>query len=434
MIKTGKSGITRKLARVIFIQLAFISIITILGVIVAAKVVEGVMMRAALEGEAEHFWNSYTTNPGHPLPDTDNLKGFLAQEGLNSDIPIPLLDMKSRFGRVIVEGEEVLVLVDSHIIKDKNTFLYLVFDEESVARLSFYFGVVPLSLILIVIYLSAWFGFRQSRKAISPVVKLADILGEFRPQNTPIVDLDLDNLKSGNSDDEINVLVDSLNSFTNEINELLDRERRFTRDASHELRTPLAVIKGSVEQLILMKNLDSTQKKPLERIQRTASDMNELVSALLILARGNKNPAPAKEISINEVVDKLIEQLELTHNLDKHVSIEVRQKSAVCVNAAEQFVEVVVGNILRNAYNYTRKGSVIIEISENYLQVSNKGEGVSFVSSEDMFKPFVRGKEHDNLDGLGVGLDIAKRLCEMYGWEIQGQYTVENGMTFHIHF
>ncbi|MFT7530923.1 MAG: signal transduction histidine kinase [Gammaproteobacteria bacterium] len=434
MIKTGKSGITRKLAWVIFIQLAFISIITVLGVIVAAKVVEGVMMRAALEGEAEYFWNSYTKNPDHPLPDTDNLKGFLAQEGINSDIPIPLLDMKSRFGRVIVEGEEVLVLVDSHIIKDKNTFLYLIFDEESVERLSFYFGVVPLSLILIIIYLSAWFGFRQSRKAISPVVKLADILGEFRPQNTPIVDLDLDNLKSGSSDDEINVLVDSLNSFTNEINELLDRERRFTRDASHELRTPLAVIKGSVEQLILMKNLDSTQKKPLERIQRTASDMNELVNALLLLARGNKSPAPAKEISINEVVDKLIEQLQLTHNLDKHVSIEVHQKSTVCVNAAEQFVEVVVGNILRNAYNYTRKGSVIIEISENYLQVSNKGEGVSFVSSEDMFKPFVRGKEHDNLDGLGVGLDIAKRLCEMYGWEIQGQYTVENGMTFHIHF
>ena len=136
MIKTGKSGITKKLARVIFLQLAFISVITVLGVVVAAKVVEGVMMRAALEGEAEHFWNNYTTNPGHPLPDTDNLQGFLAEEGINSNLPVPLLDMKSRFGRVVVEGEEVLVLVDSRIVKDKNTFLYLVFDEESVGHLA----------------------------------------------------------------------------------------------------------------------------------------------------------------------------------------------------------------------------------------------------------------------------------------------------------
>jgi signal transduction histidine kinase len=342
--------------------------------------------------------------------------------------------MKVRFGRVFVEGEEILVLVDSRFFNGKNTTLYLVFDEESVEKLSFYFGVVPLSLVLIVIYFSAWFGFTQSRKAVSPVVKLADMLGKFRPQNSPKVDLELENLKSGNSDDEINVLVDSLNIFTTEINDLLDRERRFTRDASHELRTPLAVIKGSAEQLMLTKNLDPTQKKSVERIQRTASDMNELVSALLILARGNKNPTLTKKVSINKAVDKLIEQLELTHNLDKHVNTTVSHKSIAYVTAAEQFVDVVVGNLLRNAYNYTREGSVTIEVSENFLQVSNKGEGVSFANSEEMFKPFVRGKEHANLDGFGVGLDIVKRLCELYGWNIQGQFTVEKGMTFRIQF
>lgn len=434
MQKTGKSGITRKLARVILLQLAFISVVTVLGVIVAAKVVEGVMMRAALEGEAAHFWDNYTTNPNHPLPDTDNLQGFLAADGINGDLPASLLEMESRFGRVTVNAEEVLVLVDSRNVKGKSTVLYLVFDEESVERLSFYFGVVPLSLILIVIYFSAWFGFRQSRIAISPVVKLADRLGKYKPQNTPIVDLGLDKLKSGNTDDEINVLVDSLNSFTEQINELIDRERRFTRDASHELRTPLAVIKGSAEQLALTKNLDATQQKSVERIQRTATDMNDLVTALLILARGNNNTPLTKEISVNEVVEKLVEQLGLTHNLEKLVDTKINHKSIAHVTAAEQFVEVVIGNLLRNAYNYTREGHVDIEVSENRLRVSNKGKGISFVNSEEIFKPFVRGNEDDNREGIGVGLDIVRRLCEMYGWEIQGQYTVEKGMTFQIQF
>ena len=51
-----KTGINNKLIRAFVIQLLFISVVTAMGVYVAAIIVEQVMVRAALEDEASHYW------------------------------------------------------------------------------------------------------------------------------------------------------------------------------------------------------------------------------------------------------------------------------------------------------------------------------------------------------------------------------------------
>ena len=120
-------------------------------------------MRAALEGEAEHFWSLHSANPGQPLPNTDNLVGYLDPGDGSASIPEALTSMPEGYGRAEMDGKSPLVFVQK---KEGNT-LFLVFDEESVSRLSFFFGVVPLSLALVVLYLSAWLAYRQSQKAVS---------------------------------------------------------------------------------------------------------------------------------------------------------------------------------------------------------------------------------------------------------------------------
>jgi hypothetical protein len=53
-----KTGINNKLIRVFIIQMLFISVVTAMGVFVAAIIVEQVMVRAALEAEAAHYWKA----------------------------------------------------------------------------------------------------------------------------------------------------------------------------------------------------------------------------------------------------------------------------------------------------------------------------------------------------------------------------------------
>ena len=57
-----KTGINNKLIRVFVIQMLFISVVTAMGVYVAAIIVEQVMVRAALEDEAKHYWRELALN------------------------------------------------------------------------------------------------------------------------------------------------------------------------------------------------------------------------------------------------------------------------------------------------------------------------------------------------------------------------------------
>ncbi|MBA1332103.1 histidine kinase, partial [Candidatus Endoriftia persephone str. Guaymas] len=62
----------------------------------------------------------------------------------------------------------------------------------------------------------------------------------------------------------------------------IEREQSFTADVSHELRTPLAVIEGAVDVLLEDPGMDAARRSRVERIARSAHDMSELVTVLLL--------------------------------------------------------------------------------------------------------------------------------------------------------
>ena len=242
---TKPNGIYQKLIRVFVLQMLFISLITALGVYTAAWIVEKVMVKAALEGEAVHYWTWLLQDPQHPTPNTDNLRGYLAQNGDFSQVPAEIRAMQPGYERVHLGQSNPLVYVEDKA----NQRLFLVFDENSVGKLSFYFGVVPLSLALMVIYLSAWVAYRLSRRTLSPLVSLAQTMRRFDGKGNDFADLKLDEYTAIAVNDEVRILAQSLQEFTHRLQQQLIREREFTRDVSHELRTPLAVISGSLELL-----------------------------------------------------------------------------------------------------------------------------------------------------------------------------------------
>ncbi|MEM7195441.1 MAG: HAMP domain-containing sensor histidine kinase [Pseudomonadota bacterium] len=428
-------GITDRLLRVILLQLLFISAITALGVFVSAKVVEGVMMRAALEGEANHFWDLYATNRDQALPNTDNLIGFLAQNGTFESVPEGLRALEPGFGRASLAGRNPVVMVQERG-RDR---LYLVFDEESVSRLSFYFGVVPLSLALMVIYISAWFAFRQTRKAVSPVARLANLMRDLDIESKSLDRLDVSNLGMGSQDEEVNILVDALDGFIGRITKMVENERLFTRDASHELRTPLTVVQGSAEWLLTQPGLDERQHEVVERVLRTSRDMSELIHALLVLARGETGQMELELLNVNRLADTLCQDIGRTHNADGHVSVTVRHPEECSFRTSPQILKIVFANLVRNAFNYTYKGHVTVCIRNKQMSVTNIGEGVNPKNVDRFFEPFYRGdssgdssSEIQNVKGYGVGLDIVKRLCDLMNWSIHVDFQEDIGMRFTV--
>lgn len=419
------NGIYQKLIRVFVLQMLFISVITVLGVYTAAWIVESVMVKTALESEAVHYWTWAAQDPQHPTPNTDNLRGYLAKNADMSQVPTELRAMQPGYERVTIGTAKPLVYVE-----DKGSQrLFLVFDENSVGKLSFYFGVVPLSLALMVIYLSAWVAYRLSRRTLSPLVSLAQTMRSFDGKKHDFADLQLDEYTQVGVNDEVRILAQSLQEFTTRLQQQLTREREFTRDVSHELRTPLAVIRGSLELLQKQAHLP-LQQRALERMQVTTRDMQSLIETLLLLAREENQQAQQETLSVNDVVKLLITQVEQTHNSDQHIKLLCIERQRLSIHAPSQALAIVLGNLMRNACNYTRQGSVTVLIEGNAVEVRDTGMGMNAEQLELAQQAFQR--VHTGNDGYGLGLDIVRRLCERYGWQLIMSSLVGQGTSVRV--
>ncbi len=419
----SRTGIQSKLGRVLRLQLLFISITTALGVYAAAIVVEKVMIGTALSKEASHYWEQLEKNPDHPLPNTGNLRGYSSiATGVNR-IPAVLADSPDGQSRASFDGHNSIVFVEERAGRR----LLLVFDEQSVRKLAFWFGIVPLSLTLVAIYLSAWFVYHQSNKTLSPLMSLAQKMRSFSFDSNRLETLSYENWSGPQVDDEVRVLADSLRDFTERLKNQLVRERAFSRDVSHELRTPLSVIRGSLELLEKQGNLDEAQARVVDRMQTTSRDMLSLIEVLLVLAQAQHEDSKSNELTdVNTLAPLLISQIEISHNADQHVHISLEQQSKLQVQAPAQVVGMVVANLLRNACHYTVSGDVVVKIHEHGVRVSDTGAGMQASEVQRLQQPFQRNS--DNNTGYGLGLDIVRRLCDSYGWTLaiessQGQGT-----------
>jgi len=417
-----RPGIRSKLRLLLTLQLCFISIVTVLGVFVAALIVEKGLIGAALKGESKHYWEQLAIDPEHALPNTDNLIGYrLDASGANS-IPSEFQDAPPGRSRIAIDGRVPIVYVE----QQGDVKLVLEFDEQSVKKLSFWFGVVPLSLALILLYISAWIFFIFSSRTLSPLTSLALKMRKFSSSNQSLASLEFDDWSGPTVDAEVSVLADSLREFTERLKSLLAKERAFSRDVSHELRTPLAVLSGSLELLEKQGQLQPQQQRVVDRMQRTSADMKALIELLLLLAQTDHRGAASRvQTNVSETVDALMEQLADSHNADNHVQLQVEHRSNLLVEAPVQAVAMVVGNLMRNACNYTREGTVDVTVTATGVHVSDTGAGMTDQQVQKFMQPFQR--ESAGASGYGLGLDIVKRLCDHFGWKLSINSTFGQG-------
>ncbi len=421
-----KQGLHYKLIKAFLLQILLISLATLLGVFSAEKIVEKVLVKQALVGEAAHFWEKYQKSPDFPKPDTLNLKGYLATTQNRVDIPPELQALEPGYFRAAFQGRKPIIYVEDQ----GNARLYLIFDEQQVASLAFYFGVVPLSLVLVLIYLFAWLSYRQTRQAISPVIKLANIVEQFDFSRQSLTKLDLHELRN-TSDSDVVKLVDALDHFTERMEQFIKREQNFTRDASHELRTPLAVIKTSLA--LLQKRLDfqPNERRSLLMIDNTLRDMEGLIDTLLLLAREEATPLPEEDVLVNDLIMTLVEQIKHALGNDQ-VQLEVQQNCLLSIPAPEKVLGILLTNLLRNALSYTQQGTVIITIDERQISVADTGVGMTQLQLEHIFEPFYR--VDSQTDGHGLGLTIVNQLCTRYGWKLKIRSKLGEGTCITVFF
>ena len=292
------------------------------------------------------------------------------------------------------------------------------------------FGFVPLIVVLLIIYITTWLTYRASRRALSPVIALAKVVRDWDPKRPDLHALDPRQL-SGDPDGDVEALAGALHSFASRIEEFVERERNFTRDASHELRSPLTVIKIGAD-VLLEDDLAPFTRRAILRIKRSVSDMEAMIEAFLILARESDTGMPEEDFVVNDAVREEIERAQ--HLLEgKPVTLTLDEQTAFVLHAPPKVFAAMVSNLIRNACLYTEAGNVRVVVGADFVSVRDSGIGMTADELAHVFQPYYRGNRSTR-GGHGVGLTLVRRLSDRFKWPIELHSRLGTGTTATIRF
>jgi len=239
---------------------------------------------------------------------------------------------------------------------------------------------------------------------------------------------------------ELNVLAALIHNSLQSVKQTLERERTFVNHASHELRTPIAVIRSSTEllQRVLIKEQQQLEKaqsgmkssigtNALVRIDNASKTMTDLTETLLWLARDNDQTLPCHNVEVSMMVGQLCDDLGYLLR-GKSVQVELHIPKTE-MYLPETACRIIIGNVIRNAFQHTDCGLVKIELSGNTLTVENHEVLSRF--SEEGKSTAGEGDYAPSLDdtGYGLGLKLISKLTDKLNWEFDAG-AVTNG--YHV--
>ncbi|MEN9973611.1 MAG: Sensor kinase CusS [Bacteroidota bacterium] len=226
------------------------------------------------------------------------------------------------------------------------------------------------------------------------------------------------------SNNEIHLLSNEFNHMIQRISKAYQKQKEFTAQASHELRTPLARMSSQLENQLNQVSTDQIQfiKKQLDEV----TQLNELISSLLILSKTEGSNKYSDEFCrLDEVVYSSIEKVTLLFpkfkvHLEFEDSLELEAGLSIQMNA--QLLEIVIGNLLKNAWIYGDEQSPIVCIGMKkttcFIRIQNKGTLLKNKEIDLLYEPFMRGSNAKKKEGLGLGLRIVYRILQTYGFHI----------------
>jgi two-component system sensor histidine kinase PilS (NtrC family) len=208
---------------------------------------------------------------------------------------------------------------------------------------------------------------------------------------------------------------------------------RLTANIAHEVRNPLSSISYAAE-LLREQEHDAAQARLFQIILDNAKRLNRIVQDVMQVNRRDR--LQAERINLSLSLEELLENICRVEQVPRTLfSTQVDPELAVRFDRGH--FEQVLWNLCRNALRYSqrRDGSVTIranaaEDGKVTLEVADDGPGIPADAEQKLFEPFFT----TDSGGTGLGLYIARELCEANGAVIDYRRVPDGGARFRIQF
>lgn len=199
---------------------------------------------------------------------------------------------------------------------------------------------------------------------------------------------------------------------------------RFVYSASHDLRSPISSLKGLVE--ILKTEEDPEEiKNYLEMMQSVLNKQDQFIKDIIDYSRNKRTKDVLKQVSLVEIVNDAIEQLQYAENVKK---ITIEKEIGIDKTYSDNLrLKIIINNLLSNAIKYAdfSKENPHIHIktypadTDFIIQIEDNGIGINKQYLNRIFEMFFVTNKNK---GTGLGLYIVKEAIE----NLNGTITVES--------
>jgi signal transduction histidine kinase len=371
----------------------------------------GETLRQNLQGYADAFYKDPTT-PGVPF---DKIVGYSIAREKFANVPFKWSELRDGvYDFSEPDGRGGQVIYKLAVRKDENEWFFLKYDTTQERHSQRMLLVALVLALLVFALLSLIIGRWLSSRVMSPVIDLARRVQAMGRTGRP------EPLAPYFANDEVGQVAVALDSYSDKLTALVERDREFNADVSHELRTPLSVISGTTELMLASDTISDKIRERLKRIERAAKQSTELTNALLLLSRSERSaPVDGETTDVGKIVEQVAEVYR-SHLGRKPVEVRCIVEHPIEVVAPSSVIAVALGNLIGNAFKYTQAGEVVITVGagRGKVTVEDSGPGIKAEEAEKLFERGVRGDSAAGSKGAGLGLAIVRRLCELYDWRV----------------
>lgn len=367
---------------------------------------EHLVWRALLKTELAHFIDTSARDPHYRWQNSDTLSLYRFDAVDRIPASLEALNPGLHDNLVLANRNSVALVRDTQAF-GRVAIVLDVTDFEALERFTSTWVLLAVLLIGTLTLFAAWYGMRR---IVGPLSTLAARIGELDPEQAG------GRVAPGaGATSELVVIADALNAYLQRNEAFVERERVFVGSASHELRTPIAVIAGAADLALEQAQLPAAARAQVQRIQRTARGVEQLLSLLLMLAR---DPQRLSRESDRFRLDELLPVIVDDHRhlcADKELTIAMTALAPCVIVAPLVIVQAAIGNLLRNAIENSDRGDIVIRLdAPGIVAIDDPGHGMS---PEDISAIYARTARDGGGSG-GIGLDLIARLCQHLGWRL----------------
>jgi signal transduction histidine kinase len=279
--------------------------------------------------------------------------------------------------------------------------------------------------------LAAGLGWAVSRRVLRPLTAVTTAAQAASQENLG------QRLALAGPPDELKELADTFDAMLARLEAAFASQRRFVANASHELRTPLTEMRTLIDVTMARPAVSGAQLEPvLAAIGAAVDKSEELIEALLTLARSDRGPGPAELVDLPTAVEDAIDLIgpaAVARQIQIGTALEDAQ-----VTGDRVLLERLVSNLIDNAVKHNVTGGWVLASTKSgtgvaELTVTNGGEHIPSDQVTGLFEPFRRlSGRTGNRPGSGLGLSIVASVANAHGGHAEAHARPDGGLDVQI--